>query len=155
MNTEIAIADLIHVNKLLYNFMNQLIDENAILYSPILKMLAIRGNDLNNNKNVLIRLLEGDDLRNEFAGNALLNEWQKNDTVQYSLEDDETEMLEFEYRVVAALEAYKTALNATSLTCFVKRSVLMDQKYFLQGFMVELIKYRELNSRLHVSALFV
>lgn len=154
MNSSIDVADLIPINKLLYNCSNQLVVERAGFYSSFINILSNRAIDLNNNKIQLIELLEGTDWNNEFAEKAFMNEWKKSVKFKY-LTDYDAETLEFECWVVGALEAYKTVLNTTSLTSFMKRSVLMDQKYFLQEFLIELIKYRESNSSIQKSALYV
>jgi hypothetical protein len=143
MNTTIDIADLVQINKLLCNYINKLVTEKAELYNSFLDILNIRADEINNNKNELAGLIKGIEWQKETANRPLLNEWKRRIILQH-LKVDDAETLEFEYWVVAALEAYKTALNSTFLTNSACRYILMDQKCFVQAFLLDLIKHREL-----------
>jgi len=154
MNSSIDLANLIQINKVLFIFINQLIAERGFFYSPFIGMLNRRANDLNSNKNELTGLLAGIERRDEFTGNDALNEWKNDVKFQHSTDGD-PKTLEFEHSVVAAIEAYKIVLNTSSLTSCIKRSILMDHKYFLQRFLIDLIKYRELNMSVQKTVLSV
>jgi len=149
MNTTIDIADLIQINKLLYNYINKLIAEKAELYYSVLDVLIIRANVLDAQKTDLNEMIKEIEWQNYTNTRPLLNEWKR--SIINQAEDPET--LEFEYWVTAALEAYKTALNSTSLINPEWRYLLMDQKCFVQSFLLELIRHRELSAILEQQAL--
>jgi hypothetical protein len=84
--------------------------------------------------------------------NLLIQEWEQNVIREQTLVEF-TENVKFEIWVASAIEAYKTALNATLLINTIDRFILMDQKCFLQRFLNDLIKHREMNSSVAQTAM--
>ncbi len=139
------IAGLIEINNLLHNYISLAIDEKEVFTNdPFIRMLSIRAIVIENNKNELTGLVGGYEGTGQSAGKVFLDEWKKNVLFQCSTENaPNTPGLEF--CIVAVLEAYNTVLNTKSLTSCTNKSVLMDQKYFLQKFLIDMIKCREFN----------
>ena len=154
MNSAIDIGDLVQINKMLSNYISKLITERAELYNSYLDILNNRAVELNNNKIELTGLLKEIEWVYKICNRHLLNEWKRTIAFQH-LKIEDTETLEFESWVVATVEAYKTALSATCLTNFTCRDILMDQKNFLQRFLIDLIKYHDLYSEVKQPALLV
>ncbi len=145
METVNDINDLILINRMLNDYLKKLIAEKSELSKSFLNILRIGSDEVSNNENELIRLLKTIGVDNKIHEGLLLNEWNRSILLN-QLKAGDSEIFECENRVVNAVEAYKTALCDTFLTNSTCRYILMDQKCFLQSFLLDLIKNRELDA---------
>ena len=152
MKAATDIADLLQINKMLSGYINKLIVERAELYNSFIDLLNNRAAEFNSNKIALMELLKEIEWDDKISNRPLLKDWKRSIKLQ-PLQADDPATLEFEYWLVTALEAYKTALNATFLTNAASKYILMDQKCFLQAFLLDLIKHRELYAEVEQPAL--
>ncbi len=148
MDEATGIAGIIEINKLLHVHINVAIIER-INYTndPSDKMLSILSTVFENNEKELGGLIDGFVWPGSSDHNTFLSEWKKVVLFQ-DITQNAPIMLAVEYLVSAALEAYKTLLNTTSFISCTNRSVLMDQKYFFQTFLIDIVKCRKLNMKL-------
>jgi hypothetical protein len=154
MKSSHDLAELIQINKVLYNFINEIIADREELDCPFINVLVKRAMVLNASRNELSKLIKGIEMPLNFSGKIFLNYLQI-EIIIHPPRANDPELMEFENWIILTVEAYKRVLNTTSLTCLYCRSVLMDHKFFLQGFLLDLIKYRELYPGVMPAALSV